>query len=320
MMIVRYVAPSGRPTVGVESEGRVHPLPGNATLGGLLRSSPADIRAACELALQDPGVDATEVRLLPPIDSRTEVWAAGVTYRRSREARVEESDKAADVYELVYDAERPELFFKSVAWRVTGHGEQISVRRDSEINVPEPELALVLTAAGEVVGYTICNDVSSRSIEGENPLYLPQAKVYLGGCAVGPGIRPAWELADPRALGMRMEIRRGDDVVWEGNASTAELRRSLEELVEFLFREESFPDGAVLSTGTSLVPDLPTTLLPGDRVSIRIDGIGTLTSEVRHGKDDMAWLAGAADRPDRRPPSAEGDPDDVRALDSAVSG
>jgi 2-dehydro-3-deoxy-D-arabinonate dehydratase len=117
-----------------------------------------------------------------------------------------------------------------------------------------------------------------------------------------------------------MEIRRGDDVVWEGNASTADLRRSLEELVEFLFREESFPDGAVLSTGTSLVPDLPTTLLPGDRVSIRIDEIGTLTSEVRHGKDDMTWLAGAADRPDRRPPSAEGDPDDVCALDSAVSG
>jgi 2-dehydro-3-deoxy-D-arabinonate dehydratase len=202
---------------------------------------------------------------------------------------------------------------------VTGHGEQISVRRDSEINVPEPELALVLTTAGEVVGYTICNDVSSRSIEGENPLYLPQAKVYLGGCAVGPGIRPAWELADPRALGMRMEIRRGDDVVWEGSASTAELRRGLEELVEFLFREESFPDGAVLSTGTSLVPDLPTTLLPGDRVTIGIDGIGTLTSEVRRGKAEMAWLADAADRPDRRPPSSEGTAGDERVVDSAVS-
>jgi 2-dehydro-3-deoxy-D-arabinonate dehydratase len=303
MMIVRYVDPSGRPVVGVESDGRVRPLPGETTLGALLRSSPADIRDACERALQDPGIDAAEVRLLPPVDSRTEVWAAGVTYYRSREARIEESDKAADVYELVYDAERPELFFKSVAWRVTGHGEQISVRRDSEINVPEPELALVLTAAGEVVGYTICNDVSSRSIEGENPLYLPQAKVYLGGCAVGPGIRPAWELADPRALGMRMEIRRGDDVVWEGSAHTGELRRGLEELVEFLFREESFPDGAILSTGTSLVPDLPTTLLPGDRVSISIDEVGTLTSEVRQGKADMAWLADAADRPDRQPPS-----------------
>ena len=313
MMIVRYVDPSGRPVVGVESDGRVRPFAENTTLGALLRSSPADIREACERALQDPGIDAAEVRLLPPVDSRTEVWAAGVTYRRSREARVEESDKAADVYELVYDAERPELFFKSVAWRVTGHGEQISVRRDSEINVPEPELALVLTAAGEVVGYTICNDVSSRSIEGENPLYLPQAKVYLGGCAVGPGIRPAWELADPRALGMRMEIRRGDDVVWEGSASTAELRRGPEELVEFLFREESFPDGVVLSTGTSLVPDLPTTLLPGDRVTIGIDEIGTLTSEVRHGKADMAWLAGAAERPDRQPASAD-------AVDGTVSG
>ena len=319
MMIVRYVDRSGRPTVGVESEGRIRPLPENTTLGGLLRSSPADIRAACELALQDPGIPATEVRLLPPVDSRMEVWAAGVTYHRSREARVEESDKAADVYELVYDAERPELFFKSAAWRVTGDGEQISVRRDSEINVPEPELALVLTTAGEVLGYTICNDVSSRSIEGENPLYLPQAKVYLGGCAVGPGIRPAWELPDPRDLGMRMEIRRGDDVVWEGSASTAELRRGLEELVEFLFREESFPDGAVLSTGTSLVPDLPTTLLPGDSVSIRIDQIGTLTSEVRRGKAEMGWLADAVDRPDRRPPTT-GPQGGARALDSTVSG
>jgi 2-dehydro-3-deoxy-D-arabinonate dehydratase len=320
MMIVRYVDPSGRPVVGVESDGRVRPFPENTTLGGLLQSSPTDIREACERALQDPGIDAAEVRLLPPIDSRTEVWAAGVTYFRSREARIEESDKAADVYELVYDAERPELFFKSVAWRVTGHGEQISVRRDSEVNVPEPELAQVLTAAGEVVGYTICNDVSSRSIEGENPLYLPQAKVYLGACAVGPGIRPAWELADPRALGMRMEIRRGDEVVWEGSASTSELRRGLDELAGFLFREESFPDGAILSTGTSLVPDLPTTLLPGDRVTIGIDEIGTLTSEVRHGKADMAWLAGAADRPDRQPPSADGTPGDGHAVDGTVSG
>jgi 2-dehydro-3-deoxy-D-arabinonate dehydratase len=317
-MIVRYVAPSGRVVVGVECDGRVHPLPEGTTVGGLLRSSQADIRAACDRALDGAGTDAAEVRLLPPVDSRTEVWAAGVTYHRSREARIEESDKAADVYELVYDAERPELFFKSVAWRVTGHGEQISVRRDSEINVPEPELAVVLTAAGEVVGYTICNDVSSRSIEGANPLYLPQAKVYLGGCAVGPGIRPAWELDDPRALGVRMEIRRGHDVVWEGSASTAELRRGLDELVEFLFREESFPDGAVLSTGTSLVPDLPTTLLPGDRVTIHIDEIGTLTSEVRHGKADMAWLAGAADRPDRQPPTSEGYSGYVSAVDGVV--
>jgi 2-dehydro-3-deoxy-D-arabinonate dehydratase len=184
---------------------------------------------------------------------------------------------------------------------VTGDREQISVRRDSEVNVPEPELALVLTRAGEVVGYTICNDVSSRSIEGENPLYLPQAKVYLGGCAVGPGVRPAWELSDPRALGMEMQIVRAGEVVWRGSASTAELRRSLDDLVEYLFREEVFPDGVILSTGTSLVPDLPTTLLAGDRVSIRIDEIGTLTSEVRQGKDDLAWLAGAADR---RPSSA----------------
>jgi len=280
MMIVRYVTPSGRPTVGVESEGRVHPLPGNATLSGLLRSSPADIRAACEIALQDPGVDATEVRLLPPIDSRTEVWAAGVTYRRSREARVEESDKAADVYELVYDAERPELFFKSVAWRAVGDGEPIGVRADSDSNTPEPELALVLNAAAELVGLTICDDVSSRTIEGENPLYLPQAKVYTGSCALGPGIRPSWEIGDPTDLAISCTITRDGEPVWSARTSTAMLHRRLDDLVEHLYRALAFPYGAILSTGTGIVPGLDLSLRDGDVVRIEIDGIGTLTNPV----------------------------------------
>ena len=306
MMIVRYVDTAGTARVGVEHQGRVSPILGPTTLAALLRLPLTDIRAVVDDAVGAASTALSDVRLLPPVDGRTEVWAAGVTYRRSREARVEESDQAADVYELVYDADRPELFFKSVAWRVTGDGEEISVRRDSEVNVPEPELALVLTSLGEVVGYTICNDVSSRSIEGANPLYLPQAKVYLGGCAVGPGIRPVWEVEDPLSLGIEMRIERAGSLVWEGRANTADLHRRLEDLVGYLFREEVFPDGVVLSTGTCLVPELPMTLMPGDRVSIRIDEIGVLTSEVRHGKDELAWLADAADCPARGPLVAGG--------------
>jgi 2-dehydro-3-deoxy-D-arabinonate dehydratase len=191
------------------------------------------------------------------------------------------------VYELVYDAERPELFFKSVAWKVTGDGGRIAVRADSEIDVPEPELGLVLNSAGEIVGYTVVDDVSSRTIEGVNPLYLPQAKIYLGACAVGPAIRPAWEVADPYALEITLTISRSEKIVWDGKASTSELHRRLDELAGYLFRADVFPDGAVLSTGTSLVPDLPFTLLDGDTVTIGIGEIGTLTSEVVKGLDAM---------------------------------
>jgi 2-dehydro-3-deoxy-D-arabinonate dehydratase len=302
MFILRYVDTSGRPVIGIERGGYVTALPRSLSMGQLLRLPLDEIRALCE----EPNtgeVALADVRLLPPVDLRMEVWASGVTYRRSREARVQESDRAADVYQLVYDAERPELFFKSAAWRVTGHGEQVAVRRDSEINVPEPELALVLNTHGETVGYTICNDVSSRSIEGATPLYLPQAKVYLGSCAVGPGIRPVWEVPDPYALQIGMAIERDGSVVWDGLASTGELHRDLNDLAEYLLREESFPDGVVLSTGTSLVPDHPVTLLDGDLVTIRIDEVGVLESRVAAGKPSLAWLADAIDDPARRRPS-----------------
>jgi 2-dehydro-3-deoxy-D-arabinonate dehydratase len=300
VLILRYVDGSGQAAIGIDRGGFLTPLSSVESMGQLLRLSLEDIRALCHGA-RGHEMRLEEVRLLPPVDSRTEIWAAGVTYRRSREARVQESDRAADVYQLVYDAERPELFFKANAWRVTGHGEDVSVRRDSEINVPEPELALVLNSHGETVGYTICNDVSSRSIEGANPLYLPQAKVYLGSCAVGPGIRPAWEVADPYALKISMAIERDGSAVWDGEATTGELHRNVDDLAGYLQREEIFPDGVVLSTGTSLVPDLPFTLCPGDRVSIRIDEVGVLESRVADGKAAMAWLAGAADDPARRP-------------------
>jgi 2-dehydro-3-deoxy-D-arabinonate dehydratase len=203
----------------------------------------------------------------------------------------------ASVYDLVYDAERPELFFKAAAWLVVGDGEPVAVRADSTVNVPEPELALVLNPYGEIVGYTICDDVSSRSIEGENPLYLPQAKVYAGSCALGPGITPAWQVPDPAALGIAMTVSRAGAPVWSGTATVGQMKRGLAELARYLYREEHFPHGAVLSTGTGIVPGLDFTLAAGDTVTIEIDQLGTLTNPVVAGKAGMAWLADPG-RPD----------------------
>jgi 2-dehydro-3-deoxy-D-arabinonate dehydratase len=258
-------------------------------LADLLALPLSQIREVCA----DPGgqaVPGEKAELLAPVDGRTEVWAAGVTYERSRTARMAESENSADIYDRVYAAERPELFFKSAAWRVSGPGFPVSVRADSSIDVPEPELAAVLNYAGDVVGYTICNDMSSRSIEGQNPLYLPQAKIYLGGCAAGPWIRPAWEIPDPYALTIEMAISRGGSVAWEGSTSTSGLRRRVDELAAYLFREDDFPVGAVLSTGTSLVPDLPFTLEAGDEIRIKISEIGELVNPVVRGK--AAVIAG----------------------------
>ncbi|MGW2159478.1 fumarylacetoacetate hydrolase family protein [Nonomuraea sp. NPDC001699] len=287
MRIVRFNSPVTRlDAVGVDDGEQVAELDGVGGVGELLRLPVAELRERCATP-GGPRHRSADVRPLAPVDGRMEVWAAGVTYRRSREARVTESERAADVYELVYDAERPELFFKSVAWKVSGHGGRIAVRADSEIDVPEPELGLVLNAAGEVAGYTVVDDVSSRTIEGANPLYLPQAKIYLGACAVGPAIRPVWEVADPYALGITMAVSRRGRTVWDGEASTSGLHRRLDDLVAHLFRADVFPDGAVLSTGTSLVPDLPFTLRHGDVVSIGISEVGTLTSTVVEGLDAM---------------------------------
>ena len=270
--------------------GPVVALAGTPALADLLALPLSEIQEVCEKPGGDP-VRPEEIELLAPADGRTEVWAAGVTYERSRAARVLESEESADVYDRVYAAERPEIFFKSAAWRVRGPGRAVSVRADSGIDVPEPELAVVLNYAGEVVGYTICNDMSSRSIEGQNPLYLPQAKVYFGGCALGPWIRPAWEVPDPYSLAMGMTVSRDGAVAWTGQSSTSGLRRRIGELAEYLFREEEFPAGAILSTGTSLVPDLPFTLQPGDEIRIHIAQIGDLVNPVVRGK---AALAGAA--------------------------
>jgi 2-dehydro-3-deoxy-D-arabinonate dehydratase len=289
VQIVRARLADGTAVSAVLTDDGLHPLP--LDLGELLALPSADVRAVVERAVgADPLPDSTAPDLLAPVDGLTEVWAAGVTYERSREARMEESEKEADIYDRVYDAERPELFFKAASWRVVGTGSAISVRADSPVNVPEPELAVVANRYGEIVGYAVCNDVSSRSIEGENPLYLPQAKAYLGACAVGPGITPAWEVADARALPILMSIRRGGQTVWSGEANTDQLHRDPETLVAYLFRADEFPQGAVLATGTSLVPDLPFTLSDGDEVSIELVGLGTLTNPVVEGKERMAYL------------------------------
>lgn len=202
-----------------------------------------------------------------PIDPYHEVWAAGVTYLRSRDARKSEST-VADMYQKVYEAERPEIFSKSVGWRVSGNGAPIRIRKDSKWNVPEPELVLVINCHNQIVGYCAGNDVSSRDIEGENPLYLPQAKIYNGSCVLGHSIFLC-EPDEMKDILIRLKIRRANETIFNGEANTSTMKRTLPELVEFLTRELDFPQGVFLMTGTCLVPD-DFTLQPDDIVQIRV--------------------------------------------------
>ncbi|HZL35302.1 MAG TPA: fumarylacetoacetate hydrolase family protein [Tepidisphaeraceae bacterium] len=223
---------------------------------------------------------ATASQLLAPIGSQ-EVWAAGVTYLRSRAARMEEAKSAGggDFYDRVYAADRPELFFKSAAHRVVRPGGTVRIRRDSRWNVPEPELVLVVNPRGKIIGYTIGNDMSSRDIEGENPLYLPQAKVYDGACALGPGVLIA-ENPLPADTRIQLQILRAGEVAFEGSTTLSQMKRRPEELVEYLYRETSFPAGCYLFTGTGVVPPDSFTLGIGDEVQITIAPIGTLRNVV----------------------------------------
>jgi 2-dehydro-3-deoxy-D-arabinonate dehydratase len=283
MQIARGETTSGEVRIVSLADNRANVLRGVSSLAELLRLRTAELRG--RLASFEPAEG--QLRLLAPIDGETEVWAAGVTYKRSEEARVEES-ATPDIYSRVYRAERPELFFKASPRRVAGPDEPIVVRADSTWDVPEPELAVVVNAHAEIVGYTVANDVSSRSIEGENPLYLPQAKVYDGACALGPGITPVWEVPDPYALGIRMRIERSGGLHWQGETSMREFARRLEDLVSYLFREDTYPSGIILSTGTALVPDSPFNLEAGDVVEIAIDGLGTLRNPVIRGNATRA--------------------------------
>ncbi len=220
-----------------------------------------------------------DVALLAPVE-RQEVWAAGVTYLRSKTARMEESDFSATAYDRVYDAPRPEIFFKSVAEKVVGPGDGVGIRGDARWNVPEPELAVVMNSRGDIVGFTIGNDMSSRDIEGENLLYLPQAKVYDRSCGLGPWIVLGCDEAEARGWTVSIRIDRAGREVFSGRTGIDQIKRSFDELAGYLWRSQSFPHGVVLLTGTGVVPDESFTLAAGDRVAITIDGIGALDNGV----------------------------------------
>jgi len=278
MSIVRYAGADGRPEVGVRENDRVHPIAG-ADLASLLRLSEGELRQQLGAAAAGESLPLSELTLLAPIDGRTEVWGAGVTYFRSREARMEES-RFDRVYLDVYDADRPELFFKSVAWRVLGDGARGGMRHDSTDSIPEPEVAIVVNSSAEIVGAVICNDFTSRSIEAENPIYLPQAKTFTGSCALSSEIVPWGELDHPDDLTISLDIQRSGSTWFEGSASTSAMKRSYQELVTWLFAAMEFPDGVVLSTGTCIVPELGQSLIEGDEVTVRVDQLGSLTTTM----------------------------------------
>jgi len=283
MKLAKFRTPLGRVGVALIEDAIAYPLdlarvPGVETLADILHAP----KPRAVVALLHPGgagVPVADVTFLAPID-RQEIWAAGVTYKRSKVAREEESAGAAQFYDKVYSAARPELFMKATPERVTHPGEPIRVRADSKWNVPEPELTLVITPGLKIVGYTVGNDVSSRDIEGENPLYLPQAKIYTGSCSVGPWVTLADAIPELTACDIRLVIRRGGEVAFEGSTSIAQMNRTPEYLVEWLGKENAFPHGVLLMTGTGIVPPDAFSLSTGDTVDITITGIGTLSNPV----------------------------------------
>ena len=286
MQLCKVQLPGGAVAVGALSGAEVRLFnlsePGGPnSLSDVLHSEGPAALAQSLLADSTEAVAAAAVKFLPPLDAQ-EVWAAGVTYVRSKDARERESAPTggARFYDLVYTAERPELFFKAAPRRVVGPGDPVRIRADAHWSVPEPELALVVSPALQVVGYTVGNDMSSRDIEGENPLYLPQAKVYDGSCALGPVVTLAGALPPREQVAIRLTITRAGTTVFEGATTLAAMKRSFEELVSWLGRENSFPDGVVLLTGTGVVPPDDFTLASGDEISIEITDIGRLVNRV----------------------------------------
>jgi 2-dehydro-3-deoxy-D-arabinonate dehydratase len=282
MKVCRFQVKDEPPRVGVTRDDQT--LIDLASVG---IERPADL-----FELEDPGQHLNEliestlaahllkrVKVLPFLDHQ-EVWAAGVTYQRSKKARMDESTFSATAYDRVYEAERPELFFKSMPSKVVFHGDTVGIRRDARWSVPEPELALVLSAKGKVVGYTIGNDMSSRDIEGENLLYLPQAKVYNRSCALSPWVKMGVTEAEARAWTIHLEIHRDGQPAFAGETSVGQIKRSFDDLAQFLFRSQTFAEGAVLLTGTGIVPADDFSLRAGDQVRITISGIGTLENSV----------------------------------------
>jgi len=278
MLVGKLKHNNGGTRIGVVQDERVLLGPPGSSLSSLLFDEDPVAAARELIAAPSESLPFREARWLAPIDAQ-EVWAAGVTYVRSKQARMDESPTAASVYDRVYTAERPELFFKATPNRITGPGEAVRVRRDSSWSVPEPELALVLSPALKIVGYTIGNDMSARDIEGENPLYLPQAKIYSGCCALGPLVALG-ALPDAASLAINLTIERAGKTAFSGETTFAAMKRTPNELVSWLGKENAFPEGAVLFTGTGIVPPDDFSLADGDIVHIDITGVGRLSNPV----------------------------------------
>lgn len=288
MKIAKFLDNSDSIRVGLVHENKLIPLvmtDKHAVLADLIAdSAPIDAVKSLQTEPAIP-IDQT-TRWFAPIDTQ-EVWAAGVTYKRSQTARMEESEAAASCYDRVYHADRPELFFKATPHRVSGHGQPLRIRADATWNVPEPEITLVLSPDMRIVGLTIGNDMSSRDIEGENPLYLPQAKCYNQCAGLGPWICLFETLPPPESLGIDLKILRGEQIVFDQQTSGDQMARTFDDLVRWLAKDNSFPTGAFLMTGTGIVPTSDFTLQPGDIVNITIDGIGTLSNPIVQGSSAM---------------------------------
>jgi 2-dehydro-3-deoxy-D-arabinonate dehydratase len=284
MKLAKYLDATGAPCIGCVEEDQFTPLRTDARIPTLAALLEVESIASEVDARREPGraLALESIQLLPPVDQQ-EVWAAGVTYTRSKAARMEESEAAASCYDRVYVSPRPELFLKATPHRVSGHGQPLRIRVDSEWNVPEPEVTLVLNRQLSIVGFTVGNDMSSRDIEGDNPLYLPQAKVYDQCCGVGPWITLSAAMPPHDEIGIQLRIRRDEQTVFRGETGVDQMARRFEDLVGWLGRDNSFPTGAMLMTGTGIVPDSDFTLRPGDVVEITVDGIGTLVNPVVQG-------------------------------------
>jgi len=282
MKLCRFKNKSGAIRVGLVAEDAtvLDRTPAGITQLQSLLESDNPVAQLNRIAKQKlPRVAMAEVQLCAPVE-RQEVWAAGVTYLRSKTARMEESDFSANAYDKVYIAERPELFFKALAEKVVATGGAVGIRRDAKWNVPEPELAVVLNSKGKIVGYTIGNDMSSRDIEGENLLYLPQAKIYTGSCALGPWIQLGETEAKAREWKIRLSIQRAGKSVFRGETSVGQIKRRFADLAGYLFRSQVFPHGAMLLTGTGIIPPETFTLQERDEIGIEITGIGVLRNTV----------------------------------------
>ena len=281
MKLCRFQQGSGRPRVGlVKDDSTILDLSaeGIDRMTSLFEFEGLAAQLGALAGANLPQFALRDVTLLAPVEQQ-EVWAVGVTYLRSKKARMEESDFSATAYDKVYDAPRPELFFKSLPEKVVAPGGAVGIRRDATWNVPEPELAFVINSRGHIVGYTIGNDMSSRDIEGENLLYLPQAKIYDRSCALGPFIAIATE-AEARGWLIRIQIHRLSKLVFAGETTVSQIKRTFSGLAEFLFRSQQFPGGAILLTGTGVVPPDDFSLLAGDLIRIEITGIGTMVNSV----------------------------------------